>query len=185
MNEIVNITDKEKVKEKLIQKFYEYYYAIDPKTPNQAQIKELKRFIEEYPAFIWEETANLTNIVIKDYITGTSKNKVFKAVLEESMKIIKDQLNYDNSSIIEKMIIDSIVVSWLQLQHMEGTFTKSLYDQGFDGKEKKFWDQLLTSAQKRYLRAIDSLVRLRKTGVNLQINIASNVGTQKVQQKVK
>ena len=101
------------------------------------------------------------------------------------MKIIKDQLNYDTSSIIEKMIIDSIVVSWVQLQHFEGLFTKGLYNEKVTFEELKIKDYLLSSAHKRYLRAIDSLVRLRKTGVNLQINIATNVGTQKVQQKVK
>jgi hypothetical protein len=185
MNEIINKTDKVKVREKLIEKYYEYYYAIDVKTPNHAQIEELKRFIEEYPAFVWGETANLTNKVIKDYFAVTARKNFIKVVLEESMKMIKDELKYETSSIIEKMIIDSIVISWVQLQHMEGSFTKSLYEKDCTFNERKQWDSLLSSAHKRYLRAIDSLVRLRKTGVNLQINIATNVGTQKVQQKVK
>jgi hypothetical protein len=185
MNEIIDITDKEKIRGEITQKYLEYYYTNDANTPNHVQLEELRNLIQKYPAFLWEDTANLTNRIIKDYIEAYGYNMTRRAILEETIMSIKTQLNYEASTIIEKMVIDSIAVSWLQWHHIETTFTESLYQQGFDEKEKKFWDQLLNSAQKRYLRAIDSLTKIRKTGVNLQINIAQNVGTQKVQQKVK
>jgi len=185
MNEIIDINEQESIKNLLNQKFLEYHYAIDASTPNHAQLEEFQNLIQKYPAFLWEDTANLTNRIIKDYLEDSGHDMTLRTLLSESIKSIKTQLNYETSTIIEKMVIDSITISWLQLQHMEAIFTKSLHSQAFDQKEEKFWDQLLTSAQKRYHRAIDSLVKLRKPGVNLQINIATNAGMQKIKQNVK
>lgn len=185
MNEIIDINEQESIKKLLNQKYLEYYYSNTASTPNHTQLEEFRDLIQKYPAFLWEDTANLTNRIIKEYLQDSGHDMTLRTLLSESVKNIKTQLNYEASTIIEKMVIDSITVSWLHLQHMEAIFTKSLNSHAFDDKDMKFWDQLLTSAQKRYHREVDSLVKLRKPGVNLQINIATNAGMQKIQQKIK
>jgi hypothetical protein len=186
MNEIIDMNEQESIKKLLNQKYLEFHYAINSNPPSHVQLEEFRNLIQKYPAFLWEDTANLTNRIIKDYLEDSGHDMTFRTLLSESIKNIKTELNYATSTIIEKMVIDSIAVSWVQLHHMEAIFTKSLYNkQSFDQKEEKFWDQLLTSAQKRYHRAIDSLVKLRKPGVNLQINIATNAGMQKIKQNIK
>ena len=179
MNELVETKILDSDKERIRQKFKELFKNVALDSPNPDQVEELKQFIQENPS-IFRETYNFSNMVVDNLLSLPEMNQTLRAVIKESLKDIKNQFGYSSSSIIEKMVIDSIIVSWVRLQYLELVFTKAFFGKEFSIQSKKQYDNLLNSAHKRYLRSIDSLVRIRKIGVNLKINIANNVGTQNV-----
>ena len=86
---------------------------------------------------------------------------------------LKQQLGYDDAPIMEKMLIEHILVCWLRLsvvewrhhQHTKGEHRMS------DGA---YWDKALTAAQKRYLRVTETLAKVRRLNISVQVNIGQN-----------
>ena len=73
---------------------------------------------------------------------------------------------------LEQMLIENVLLSWLRLYLWDYLFTE--LDAGqMTLKKAAFWDKRISAAQRRYLRAIETLARVRKvTRQTLQINIA-------------
>ena len=77
------------------------------------------------------------------------------------------ELGYDNSSTIEKLLIDEIILEFFQMRNMQALLTNSITTEGGAQKKMRFADQMVSSAQRRFYKSIQSLARLRKTGINL------------------
>ncbi|HAX97697.1 MAG TPA: hypothetical protein DCY12_02060 [Candidatus Atribacteria bacterium] len=184
MNEIIEIKGPDKDKKEIQKKFKELYKKASPDAPDPNAVEELKLFIQENPEIFWE-TYSLSNVVIDNLLTHPETDPILKMTIKETLTEIRNQLNYTNSTIIEKMVIDSILVSWVRTQYLELGYTNTFVNKASNDQTRKQFDQLLTAAQKRTLRGMEALARLRKTGGNLIINIANKVGTQNVQQNIK
>jgi len=183
MNEIVETHNPDKDREEKIRKLKELYKKITPDSPDPKAVDELRRFIQENADLFWEKYS-LSNDVILSLLKHPETDNKFKLTVLETLKEIKRQLNYENSTIIEKMVIDSILVSWVRYEFLELIYSSSFDKASITTQDRKHFDQLVTTAQMRMLRAQEALARLRKTGVNLKIRIANKVETQNVQQNI-
>ena len=78
---------------------------------------------------------------------------------------------------MEKLLINNIVVSWLRLQWAE---YRLILHMGQDEKGMpvvEFWEKRLNVAQHRFLRACETLEKIRKLSAKnptLQVNIADS-----------
>ncbi len=81
----------------------------------------------------------------------------------------------------ERLLIDQVVICYLRMN-----FTEQYYDNAMTGgcslEVASFWERKLSTVQRRYLRSIETLARVRKLmGVPMvQINIVSEGGQQVV-----
>jgi hypothetical protein len=81
---------------------------------------------------------------------------------------------------LERALVEHVGLCWLQLQVAEARYTKAMT------KDKPLalalgWERLITAAQARYLRATESLARVRRllrSAGSLQVNIATCGGQQ-------
>ena len=176
------MTDEEKdplTKEKEITaKFLDVYGKIKKEAPSTRSKKELKKFFIENkePSFpIQDYSRGLTeHLIEKMYgaehkIIGPLKNGI------EEMRI---ELGYDNSSTIEQLLIDDIIFGFFQMRNMQIILANFIVMEGATHKKIRFADQMVSSAQRRFYKSIQTLTRLKKTGINLQINIATEGGKQ-------
>jgi hypothetical protein len=72
----------------------------------------------------------------------------------------------------ERPLIDHIVTCWLRLQLVELQHTRELGG-GHTRENGGYWDRRLTEAQRRYLRAMNLLAKLRHLGPAVQVNVAN------------
>lgn len=113
-----------------------------------------------------------TTIVIMQVIRKVIDLPEFIAQLWRDFANIQYDLEYHTATSIERLLIEQIVVCWLQLSlaqfHYTGRINKVL-----EVKEGVYWDKHLTAVHGRYLRAIESLTRIRRLsrGTPVQINI--------------
>lgn len=78
---------------------------------------------------------------------------------------LKKTLGYDEASPLAKLAIDEIALAWLRLYSVQGRHTDATHDgdgSGIRPPVAEFWDRRLEYAQRRYLRAVESLARIRK-----------------------
>lgn len=100
-------------------------------------------------------------------------NTLIEEVTRSAVETLKASLGYDSSPMLERLLIENICVAWvindqatIAYQHNTGG--------GKTYKQELHAERRLTSAQRRYLRAIDALGKIRKLKLpSLQINIAS------------
>ncbi len=73
-----------------------------------------------------------------------------------------------------------MVLNHLNLELVQDTYARVVYGDVSES-ESTFWERRLSTVQRRYLRSIESLARVRKLlGVTVQINIAADGGQQVV-----
>ena len=73
---------------------------------------------------------------------------------------------------IEQLLIENIVTAWIRYQVIEYRFS-SIINGEHTLNEGEYWGKLLNHAQRRYLRAVETLARVRKiTRATFQVNIA-------------
>ncbi len=107
-------------------------------------------------------------------------NPGFVVVLEKRIPQIKKELGYELAPAIEKLSIDGVVISWLRWQQIEYKYTWQ-NRQGLSLNQAAYWDRSLTAAHARYLKALESLAKIRKLARHdpaLQVNIATQGGQQ-------
>jgi hypothetical protein len=74
---------------------------------------------------------------------------------------MKHELDYQNSSFVEKMLIREICVRWLRLQTMEQMHFEVM-SKNHTLEQGIYVDKQLERAQKRYLRALETFTKVRK-----------------------
>ncbi len=138
--------------------------------------REFRELLEQHPeaAARW---GNLVNNATSHLISAAWANRAATRIgVEQRVKQMKAEHGYEAASLIEKMVIDEMALAWMRLYYVQDQHTYAMHRQnGFREAHVEYWDRRLMYSQRRFLRACDSLARLRKLakGVKLlQVNIA-------------
>lgn len=90
-----------------------------------------------------------------------SNSYLTKEIYREKLAALRDNLGWANSSEMEKILIEQVCLNWLRLNLLESVHsTKTTESHSFE--TGVYWDKRLSSAQRRYLRAVESLAKVRK-----------------------
>jgi hypothetical protein len=149
------------------------------KQPTLEDIDHLRELVVSTPA-LWCVAAKTTSAVHEQLIEKLSGGRTRSFLLAE-VDILKKQLGYDAAPILERLLIENILTVRLRLIYVENHYTHGVMNQAIAYKTGEYWDNLLSSAQARFLRAIETLARVRRLARNtpaLQINIAREGGQQ-------
>jgi hypothetical protein len=72
-------------------------------------------------------------------------------------RVMREELSASCTTATELLLVEEIVSSWSRLQ-----LARTHYDSAQTRDELQFWSKLLDSSQKRYLRALETLARVRR-----------------------
>ena len=130
--------------------------------PKREDMQALNRFFDENPEF-WRTVMGFAEATLMYLIQsiGSFAEGFCEARMRECAAMAED-LGYGDAPAIEQLLIKQVVICWLRLQYVEHFSTTSTIVSSCTFKEAEHWDRRLTSAQKRYTRAIESLARVRK-----------------------
>lgn len=135
--------------------------ATNQEKPEKQDIEALNKLFDENPEY-WENIGNIAKRVRDTIIQNNlGKNHLIIEATKRKLADLRDQLNWENSSQLEKIIIEQVCLNWLrfnllQIIHSNKTSESHALTVG------EHWDKLLTTAQSRYLRACESLAKVRK-----------------------
>lgn len=100
-----------------------------------------------------------------------------RACLLADMDMTRREFGYSGAPALERILIDAILMARLRLVTVEHGYVSN----GFKTSNADYWETLLTNAQNRLLRAVESLARVRRLARNtpaIQLNLAGNGGQQ-------
>ena len=152
---------------------------VNVKDPDPQLVRRLRRLLVETPGALSFATS-MTQLARKQLI-GMVSAGYSQAYMLAEIDNLKQAFGYDTAPVLERLLIDHILTVRLRLIHAEFTYNQALGNQTASLKERAYLDNLLTSTQARFLRAIETLARVRRLAKNnplFQLNIANAGGRQ-------
>ena len=156
-------------------KFYELFEKLNTDNPDPDDLNLLRQEYSKNLQYYYKES-NAGQIAIKDMVERVQTNDWGKEQLKMNVKAVQQALGYDESPAIEKLLIENVAMCWLNMTLMEMFYSQNtIGDVKVDTKWLDYCERRLSSVQKRYLRAIETLARVRKVTVStIQINLAAH-----------
>lgn len=151
------------------QTFKDLTLRINAGEATQEEMSAYKEALEKTD--FWQIMGDLAAINQKAMIEKTVKEKTAQLAIVEGCNRMREGLGFSHASVLEKMLINEIVLCWLNLQYMQYQATTQ------PARHLDFWDKRVNAAQMRFLRANESLARIRKMAQKtpaILINIAQN-----------
>jgi hypothetical protein len=100
---------------------------------------------------------------------------IVESVKAGRLALLKE-LGFDTAGALERALIDHVVLCWLRLQLTEQQYTGNTRAGG-TLQQGEFWERRLSAVQRRYLRACETLTRIRRLALPV---MQVNVGEQQV-----
>ncbi len=149
------------------------------KKPSQKDLEILKKWINDYPE-LWRVVFDTAHVIEENFIQTMVNDKASIIAMRKNTDEIRKGLSYDQSSIMEKMLIDNLIISWLEVQYSNYQLVVRM------GRDEKivlleFWEKRLSMSQRRYLHACETLAKVRRLMSGkpvVQLNIAGQGGQQ-------
>lgn len=144
---------------------------VDKKKPAAADVRALRAFFDEHPG-IWRITGDLAEQANLNMIETMQAPKSMKASLMVGLNEMAAELTQPGDGALEKLIIGQIVGCWLRLSFVEYTYGVLTTGGNQTMPQGAYWERRTSAAQRRYLRAIESLARVRRLRLpTMQVNI--------------
>ena len=159
---------------KEIQKLWEKLNKAGDKAKGE-DITRFRAIAAENPSSVpvwWSAMDNMRRQLIGNISKGSSR-----ACLLAEMDALKVELGLEQAPPIERLLIDNIITLKFRLVYVEFGYNQALTQ----GTQVEYWDNLLTTTQNRFLKAVESLARIRRLAQQtptLQLNIAQAGGQQ-------
>ena len=159
--------------------FLEVFDKINKDKPDPEDLRKAEAMIRRSP-HLWEIGMGIAGSTLYAFIGKITGNKSQQLIFEAEAMSKKERLGYNSSNQIERLIIDQIICCWVGLRYVENNVFTKITEDGVSFSTFNFWQENLSRYQNRYLRAIETLARVRKLskGVAYQFNIATDGGQQ-------
>ena len=152
--------------------------------PAEADINELRKRLAETPE-VGRELGCLAQLVI-DRRLDQSFNGMSREFVRARLLDMAAELRYEQSPELEKMLIKHILWCWLDLYVVQ-VRAVNLDNESHSLNVGLYRDKRLNSAQRRFLKATDSLAKIRKTirQVELRENRQESAGKTKTKRSLR
>jgi hypothetical protein len=165
--------EKEKAYEfiELVQRVYET-------EPEAEDMEKLQNWLDDYPE-IWTLVFDLANTLEKNLIRCIIPYEAGQLAIQKNINELRQDLGYEKASRLESTLIDSIVLSWLRYQWAEFRVLALKIPMDEPSSVIAFWEKRLSISQSRYLKACETLAKVRKLSrINplLQANMVAQNG---------
>lgn len=129
--------------------------------PKPEHLKELRQLLDETPE-LWRAAGSLAQRALNHICrTYFEQSGYVLECAKREMEELRESLGYETSPPLERFLIEQILVCRLNLYVLEiNTATKLC--ESHNTETGLYWDRRLTSAQRRFARACESLARIRK-----------------------
>jgi hypothetical protein len=135
--------------------------ATNKEKPKRADLDRLHEYLLEHP----EESEKVGNLArhVQVSILGHAFQKAqgVEMVVATHCKELRVHLEYEQSTLLERLLIDHIVICWLRLYDCELRY-ESVRKDNPTITQMQHWEKRLSAAQRRFLRASEALVRVRR-----------------------
>ncbi len=161
-------------KQEAIAELRRHLGAMDPSKPHPEAVARVAAVLDLYPE-VWRAVADLHETVRAHLIDAmTPPGSLIREAITRNATAMRDSMGYRDAPPLERGLIEHATIAWLRLQNTEDHYTRML-SQSIPVSQADWWERRLSAAQKRYLRAVETLARVRRLTrpAALQVNIGA------------
>ena len=129
--------------------------------PDPKDLAALRELMKE-DSLVWQIFGDLANrmesIILSDRFQS---NALLFEALKMKLANMRDELGWNDSTEMEKLLIQQVCMTWLRLYLLESTHYQNTAENS-PVEIGIYWDKRLAQAQKRHLKAVESLAKVRK-----------------------
>lgn len=151
---------------------------VDSGTADPHDLQRVRAAIEAAPD-LWRQVFDLLDVTQNKTIAVAVSGRLAQELLKRDVRALADGMGYQDASALERTLIDHTALCWLRMGTTDLRYAMALETKEGSLKQLDFWERRLTATQKRYLRACESLARIRRLGV-LPATVQLNVGDRQV-----
>ncbi len=144
----------------------------DKDKPTKEDKAALSQALQTHPA-MWRAAGDLAEQAARKLAAGiTATHAVRRSMLAGYEQLQRDLLRPSDGE-LDRLLVQQVALSWLKLSLTEYEHAHYMLDSAQPIKRLEFWERRLSSAQRRYLRATETLSRVRRLQLPaVQVNIA-------------
>jgi len=147
------------------------FKSVDKQNAPPTDVEKLRQFLGKYP-LLSSVTGDLAKQVQQEIIGRAYSTQTVRALsVEAYCQHQRNELGFETATPLEKSLIAHVVLCWLRLYVTELRY-ESRMEENLSLAQGAYWEKKLSANQRRYLRSIETLARIRKLQINLQINVA-------------
>ena len=152
--------------------------AADTDQPSAEARKMLADLFNSDPT-IWRAAGDMVEQSARMLIGKIASTHAIKASMSRGWEQLPADLANPSDGELERLLVQQVVIAWLHLGYVEYQYSAMTTETGLTIKRGEYWERRLSAEQRRYLRATETLARVRRLQLpTMQINI----GAQQVNQ---
>jgi hypothetical protein len=127
---------------------------------NGPEVKELREFLDEHEEFSRCHTIIADSLKHGVMLKITAEPGHFE-LFEREYNLRRDDLGWQDASPLERLMIERVMLLWVRLLWCEN-YNAAYMKGGVVMRESEFADKQLAHAHSRYVKAVESLAKLRQ-----------------------
>lgn len=140
--------------------------------PEKKDIRALQNALKNSPA-LWRSVGDLARKTQNQLIDNAKGAFLIKESIRYGLEEMRQEFGFENASPLERLLIEQVTLAWLHYYLTQWSYNTA-HISGMTIGMAGYWERRLNGAQRRYMRALETLARIRKMGPAIQINIAKN-----------
>lgn len=153
--------------------------GVSGKKPKPEAVTAFRAYLDAKPE-LWRVAGNLTKAAqdnILDALFGEKWQGISLSV-KKGMELKRAELGYNEAPALEQLLIEHLITCWLHLQEVELKY-HNVTKESIPLTVGDYWERRLSATQRRYLRACETLARVRRLlRPTIQVNVAAEGGQQ-------
>jgi len=146
--------------------------------PDPEALDDLRRHFEAVPA-LSRVLCDLHDRNTRMVIGSIVADRAAVEALTVSVRSLRDDLGYKDATALERPLIEHVALCWLRLQKAEMVYSQAQSDE-MTLTLAGWHERRLTAAHARYVRASESLARVRRLAQPHRQPLQVNIGGQQV-----
>lgn len=157
--------------------FMELLKSTNKERPRPEDVKALRKLLAEHPP-LWRVAGDLVRQNQAALVKKLGATDLMKVSVAAGLEVVRDGLGYQDAGWLEKLLIEQVVTCRLRMNLTEQQYTNSVYADRLTHEDGYYWERRLAATQRRFLRAIETLARVRKVLLRISV-LQVNIGTQR------
>jgi hypothetical protein len=157
------------------EEFMKLLARVNTENPTSGDLQTFRDSLEAFPELL-EFGGKLSQQSKEKLINSANMTPGARELVKFGIEKLTTQLNYFDSPILEKLLIEQVTMCYLRLYLFEHMYNAQPSKNTSMPDFSPQWERLLVTAQRRFINSIEALARVRRMGVNIQVNIGTSGG---------